>query len=98
MPPACVLIFQGLTDTKLGVNSRGYHSTISMLRVPSQSQLSHTYSQNSLHRSVSQLIDAQDKKSLAGLTWGTELQGTDSGMVRCVCVGMMYRWCDRADY
>lgn len=78
-------ISQGLTDTKLGINNRGYQSTLSMLRVPSQSQLSHAYSQNSLHRSVSQLIDTQDKKSLAGLTWDTELQGTDSGMVRCVC-------------
>ncbi|KAF7704133.1 hypothetical protein HF521_021205 [Silurus meridionalis] len=70
----------GLTDTKLGVTNRGYQSTMPMLRVPSQSQLSHAYSQNSLHRSVSQLIDTQDKKSLAGLRWDTERQGTDSGM------------------
>ncbi|XP_046711965.1 usherin-like [Silurus meridionalis] len=71
---------EGLTDTKLGVTNRGYQSTMPMLRVPSQSQLSHAYSQNSLHRSVSQLIDTQDKKSLAGLRWDTERQGTDSGM------------------
>ncbi|KAM9466939.1 usherin [Clarias gariepinus] len=78
--PNTSFICCALTDTKLGVSNRGYQSTLSMLRVPSQSQLSHAYSQNSLHRSVSQLIDTQDKKSLAGLTWDTEQQGTESGM------------------
>lgn len=33
-------------------------------RRPSQSQLSHMYSPASLHRSVSQLLDLYDKKSL----------------------------------
>ncbi|XP_045570797.1 usherin [Salmo salar] len=46
---------------------------MSVLRVPSQSQLSHAYSQNSLHRSVSQLIE-QDRKSLMGEG------GQDSGL------------------
>ncbi|GAA6098731.1 usherin [Tachysurus ichikawai] len=71
---------EGLTDTKLGINNCGYQSSMSMLRVSSQSQNSHAYSHNSLHRSVSQLIDLQDKKSLPCLTWDTELQGTDNGM------------------
>ncbi|XP_066526697.1 usherin [Hoplias malabaricus] len=73
----------GLSDTKLGPVSRvSNHSfqTMSVLRVPSQSQLSHAYSQNSLHRSVSQLLNSNDKKSLEGLTWDPVLQGTDSGM------------------
>ncbi|KAK7153113.1 hypothetical protein R3I93_011118 [Phoxinus phoxinus] len=66
----------GLTDTKIGGTSNlSYQASMSVLRVPSQSQLSHAYSQNSLHRSVSQLIDTQDKKS-----WDADLHGTDSGM------------------
>lgn len=73
-----ILIYQGLTDTKIGGTSNlSYQASMSVLRVPSQSQLSHAYSQNSLHRSVSQLIDTQDKKS-----WDADLHGTDSGMVR----------------
>ena len=51
-------ISQGLTDTKIGVSR---FSPMATLRVPSQSELSNTYSQQSLHRSISQLID---KKSL----------------------------------
>ncbi|KAK1171427.1 usherin [Acipenser oxyrinchus oxyrinchus] len=55
--------------------------SMSVLRVPSQSQLSRVYSQNSLHRSVSQLIDIHDKKSLIEDTvWETIVQGHDSGM------------------
>lgn len=90
-------IFQGLTDTKLGINNCGYQSSMSMLRVSSQSQNSHAYSHNSLHRSVSQLIDLQDKKSLPCLTWDTELQGTDNGMVRrvhvFVCMTILHCGC-----
>ncbi|XP_037397596.1 usherin [Pygocentrus nattereri] len=75
----------GLTDTKISgpgsrISNHSFQTTMSVLRVPSQSQLSHAYSQNSLHRSVSQLLDTTDKKSLAGLTWDPDLQGTDSGM------------------
>nr|XP_009291422.1 usherin [Danio rerio] len=68
----------GLTDTKIGgtcTSNHSYQASMSVLRVPSQSQLSHAYSQNSLHRSVSQLIDTQDKKS-----WDADLHATDSGM------------------
>ncbi|XP_056624652.1 usherin [Triplophysa dalaica] len=75
----------GLTDTKIGGTStcnskHSYRASMSVLRVPSQSQLSHAFSQNSLHRSVSQLIDTQDKKSLGGGAWDGDLHGTDSGM------------------
>ncbi|ROL41587.1 Usherin [Anabarilius grahami] len=71
---------EGLTDTKIGgtstcTSNHSYQASMSVLRVPSQSQLSHAYSQNSLHRSVSQLIDTQDKKP-----WDADLHGTDSGM------------------
>ncbi|XP_062863133.1 usherin [Trichomycterus rosablanca] len=70
----------GFTDSKIGITNQAYRSSISTLHVPNQSELGHAYSQNSLHRSVSQLIDTQDKKSLAGLTWNTELKRADSGM------------------
>uniref|UniRef100_A0A8C1J3X3 Usherin n=1 Tax=Cyprinus carpio TaxID=7962 RepID=A0A8C1J3X3_CYPCA len=72
--------YLGLTDTKISTSNHSYQASMSVLRVPSQSQLSHAYSQNSLHRSVSQLIDTQDKKSLGGGAWDTDLHGTDSGM------------------
>ncbi|MBN3306045.1 USH2A protein, partial [Amia calva] len=76
---------EGFGDTKIpGTASHvGSHGTqnMSVLRVPSQSQLSHTYSQNSLHRSVSQLIDIHDKKSLIeDSVWDTIVHGHDSGM------------------
>ncbi|XP_030630773.1 LOW QUALITY PROTEIN: usherin [Chanos chanos] len=75
----------GFTDTKIGgctscVSNHSYQATMSVLRIPSQGQLSHTYSQNSLHRSISQLIDTHDKKSLMDGVWDHEIQGTDSGM------------------
>lgn len=54
---------------------------MSVLRIPSQGQISQTFSQNSLHRSVSQLLDMQDKKSVIDdPVWDTILQGHDSGM------------------
>ncbi|KAJ1157568.1 hypothetical protein NDU88_010275, partial [Pleurodeles waltl] len=53
---------------------------MSVLRIPSQGQLSQTFSQNSLHRSVSQLLDMHDKKSVIDdPVWDTILQGHDSG-------------------
>ncbi|NXW01422.1 USH2A protein, partial [Fregetta grallaria] len=59
--------FEGLADTKIpGAGSpMSNHSAhiASGARRPSQSQLSRTYSQASLHRSVSQLLDLYDKKS-----------------------------------
>uniref|UniRef100_H3A4S8 Usherin n=1 Tax=Latimeria chalumnae TaxID=7897 RepID=H3A4S8_LATCH len=52
------------------------------LNVPSQSQISRAYSQSSLHRSVSQLIDNHDKKSLfEDSAWDTVVHGHDSGTV-----------------
>lgn len=54
----------------------------SVLQVPSQSQIHRTYSQGSLHRSVSQLIDVYDKKSLIeDSVWNTIIHGQDSGLV-----------------
>uniref|UniRef100_A0A4W4GYM7 Usher syndrome 2A (autosomal recessive, mild) n=1 Tax=Electrophorus electricus TaxID=8005 RepID=A0A4W4GYM7_ELEEL len=70
----------GLNDTKVGGSTSqprnpSHQASMSVLHVTSENQLSHAYSQNSLHRSISQLIDTQDRKS-----WKQELQGTDSGM------------------
>ncbi|XP_063040160.1 usherin [Engraulis encrasicolus] len=77
---------EGFVDTKidgtpLRSGRHGYPATMSVLRIPAQSHISHAYSQNSLHRSISQLIDTADRKSLMedGI-WDPELHGTDSGM------------------
>ncbi|XP_043551740.1 usherin-like [Chiloscyllium plagiosum] len=74
--------FMGLTDTK--ITERGAqisNSNISVLCVPSQSQLSDACSQTSLHRSVSQLIDTHDRKSLIeDSVWDSLGHGRDSGM------------------
>ncbi|XP_071778073.2 usherin [Centroberyx gerrardi] len=67
---------EGLTDTKI-VGGGSRFSPMSALRVPSQTDLSHAYSQHSLHRSVSQLID---RKSLMDEgSWDNPL-GHDSGL------------------
>ncbi|TFK09759.1 enhancer of filamentation 1 [Platysternon megacephalum] len=74
----------GLADTKIPgpsspLSNRSNQST-SVLQIPSQSQMSRTYSQGSLHRSVSQLIDVYDKKSLIeDSVWDTIIHGHDSG-------------------
>ncbi|XP_038667644.1 usherin isoform X2 [Scyliorhinus canicula] len=75
-------IERGLSDTKItGHQSHVSNSNISVLCVPSQSQLSHAYSQTSLHRSISQLIDIHDRKSLIeDSVWDSLGQGRDSGM------------------
>ncbi|MGH0160152.1 UNVERIFIED_CONTAM: hypothetical protein FKN15_047159, partial [Acipenser sinensis] len=74
----------GLADTKIaGPGSHlSNHSnrSMSVLRVPSQTQLSRVYSQNSLHRSISQLIDTHDKSLIEDTVWETIVQGHDSGM------------------
>ncbi|CDQ71482.1 unnamed protein product [Oncorhynchus mykiss] len=70
--------YEGLTDSKI-VGGGSRFSPMSVLRVPSQSQLSHAYSQNSLHRSVSQLIE-QDRKSLMGEGGQDSGLGHDSGL------------------
>ncbi|KAH0622701.1 hypothetical protein JD844_025231 [Phrynosoma platyrhinos] len=75
--------FEGLADTKIPgpaspTSIRSNRST-SVLQVPSQIQ--HTFSQGSLHRSVSQLIDVYDKKSLIEDTvWDTIIHGHESGL------------------
>uniref|UniRef100_A0A8D2ISK6 Usherin n=1 Tax=Varanus komodoensis TaxID=61221 RepID=A0A8D2ISK6_VARKO len=75
----------GLADTKIPgpASPRSLHSSQSTsgLQVPSQSQMLHTFSQGSLRRSVSQLIDVYDKKSLTDdMVWDTILHGHDSGL------------------
>ncbi|XP_041420186.1 usherin-like [Xenopus laevis] len=50
-----------------------------LVRKPSQ--ISHSFSQNSLYRGASQFISSHDEKSLAdGSLWDNALQGHDSGM------------------
>lgn len=51
-----------------------------MLRIPSQSQISRAYSSGSLHRSVSQLMDIQDKKVLIDDSLWETIMGHDSGL------------------
>ncbi|KAJ7341076.1 hypothetical protein JRQ81_004780, partial [Phrynocephalus forsythii] len=75
----------GLADTKIPgpASPTSMHSvrSTSVLQGPSQSQSQRTFSQGSLHRSVSQLIDVYDKKSLIEDTvWDTVLHGHDSGL------------------
>ncbi|XP_051795531.1 usherin [Acanthochromis polyacanthus] len=67
----------GLTDTKIAGSSSRF-SPISVLRVPSQTDLSQAYSQHSLHRSVSQLIDGKSLMMEEG-SWDNPL-GHDSGL------------------
>ncbi|KAM9212500.1 usherin [Dugong dugon] len=54
--------------------------SVSVLRIPSQSQISQTYSQGGLQRSVSQLIDIQDKKALADDSLWDTIMGHDGGL------------------
>ncbi|KAJ7988957.1 hypothetical protein DPEC_G00314570 [Dallia pectoralis] len=58
--------YEDLTDSKI-VGGSSRFSPMSVLRVPSQSQLSHAFSQNSLNRSVSQLIECDRKGHDSGL-------------------------------
>ncbi|KAM9109657.1 usherin isoform 1-T1 [Megaptera novaeangliae] len=74
----------GLADTKIPrsgtpVSIRSNRS-LSVLRIPSQNQVSQTYSQGSLHRSVSQLMDIQDKKVLIDDSLWETIMGHDSGL------------------
>nr|XP_019599683.1 PREDICTED: usherin isoform X2 [Rhinolophus sinicus] len=74
----------GLADTKIPrsgarVSVRSSRS-ISVLRIPSQSQISRAYSSGSLHRSVSQLMDIQDKKVLIDDSLWETIMGHDSGL------------------
>lgn len=54
---------------------------MSVLRIPSQSQISQTYRQGSLQRSVSQLMDIQDKKVLSDDSIWETIMGRNSGLV-----------------
>ncbi|XP_053172998.1 usherin [Scomber japonicus] len=67
---------EGLAETKIVGSSR--FSPISVLRVPSQPDLSQAYSQHSLHRSVSQLIDRKSMMMEEG-SWDNPM-GHDSGL------------------
>ncbi|XP_058131204.1 usherin [Dasypus novemcinctus] len=74
----------GLSDTKIpwsgtSVSIRSNRS-MSILRIPSQSHLSQTYSQESLHHSISQLMDIQDKKVLIDDSLWETIMGHDSGL------------------
>ncbi|XP_029001116.1 usherin isoform X2 [Betta splendens] len=67
----------GLADTKIVDGSSGFRP-MSVLRVPTQPDLGKAYSQHSLHRSVSQLIDRKSLMLEEG-TWDNPL-GHDSGL------------------
>ncbi|XP_041646715.1 usherin [Cheilinus undulatus] len=67
----------GLTDTKI-IGSSSRFSPMSVLRVPSDTDLSQGFSQQSLHRSVSQLIDGKSMMLEEG-GWDNPL-GQDSGL------------------
>ncbi|ELW55473.1 Usherin [Tupaia chinensis] len=74
----------GLADTKIPqsgtpVSIRSNRS-MSVLRIPSQSQISQTYPQGCLHRSVSQLMDIQDKKVLIDDSLWETIMGHNSGL------------------
>ena len=71
--------FQGLTDTKI-VGGGSSFGPMTVLRVPSQTDLSQSYSQHSLHRSFSHLIDSKALMLEEG-GWDNPL-GKDSGLVR----------------
>lgn len=88
LTPQQQLAFQGLADTKtprsgarLSVRSG---RSISVLRIPSQSQMSRACSPGALHRSVSQLMDMQDKKVLMDDSLWEAIMGHDSGLVSSV--------------
>jgi len=68
-----------MTDTKI-IGSSSPFSPMSVLQAPSQTELSQAYSQHSLHRSVSQLIDRKSLMMEEG-SWDNPL-GHDSGLVR----------------
>uniref|UniRef100_A0A3B3X6F7 Usher syndrome 2A (autosomal recessive, mild) n=1 Tax=Poecilia mexicana TaxID=48701 RepID=A0A3B3X6F7_9TELE len=68
--------YKGLADTKI-VSSSSRYSPMSVLRAPSQTDLTQAYPQHSLHRSVSQLIDR--KSLIEEGCWDNPL-GHDSGL------------------
>ncbi|XP_075319241.1 usherin [Odontesthes bonariensis] len=71
------VLLSGMTDTKI-IGSSSPFSPMSVLQAPSQAELSQAYSQHSLHRSVSQLIDRKSLMMEEG-SWDNPL-GHDSGL------------------
>ncbi|XP_075195246.1 usherin [Anomaloglossus baeobatrachus] len=73
--------YTGISEMKIsGVESHTSHNTM-VVRKTSQSQISHSFSENSLYRSASQLMASHDKKSIVdGSMWDSVIQGHDSGM------------------
>ncbi|XP_039192169.1 usherin isoform X7 [Crotalus tigris] len=76
---------EGLADTKIPgpASPSSIHSSrsISVLQRPSQSQIEDRFSQDSLHRSVSQLIEASEKKSsVKDIVWDAIIHGHDSSL------------------
>ncbi|KAM6459617.1 usherin [Liasis olivaceus] len=76
---------EGLADTKIPgpASPLSMHSSrnISVRQVPSQSQIEDSFSQDSLHRSVSQLIEISEKKSSTEDTvWDAIIHGHDSSL------------------
>nr|XP_004672060.2 usherin [Jaculus jaculus] len=74
----------GLTNTKIPgsgtpVSIRSSRS-VSVLRIPSQSQISHTYSQRPLRRSASQRMDINDKKVVIDDSLWETIMGHSSGL------------------
>ncbi|XP_035278205.1 usherin [Anguilla anguilla] len=71
---------EGVTENKI-VSGSVSDDRNTMFALHGPCQLSHAHSQNSLHRSVSQLIDAQDRKFLMedGI-WSSVVRGHDSGL------------------
>lgn len=70
---------QGLTDTKIISSSSSRFNPMSVLRVPRPTDLTQGYSQHSLHRSVSRLIDGKSLMMEEG-NWDNP-PGHDSGLV-----------------
>ncbi|XP_013929924.1 PREDICTED: usherin-like [Thamnophis sirtalis] len=76
---------EGLSDTKIPgpASPLSIHSSrnISVLQGPSQSQIEDRFSQDSLHRSISQLIEASEKKSsVENTVWDAIIHGHDSNL------------------
>ncbi|NXA15083.1 USH2A protein, partial [Sapayoa aenigma] len=75
--------FEGLADTKIPgagspMSNRSVHIAAEGRRL-SQSQLSRTYSQASLHRSVSQLLNLYDKKTFEESPWDAIIRNHRTG-------------------
>nr|XP_033791698.1 usherin [Geotrypetes seraphini] len=77
--------FEDLAETKIPGSvshiSGQSQRRMSILRIPSQSQISLSYSQNSLQHVASQLIDFHDRKSLIeDSVWDSIIHGHKNGM------------------